>query len=68
MITTDQALAIAREHLAQGISAGGLVTMYRFANHWAANCSFPDGRGLGKAKNQWVKISVEDGTVTVDAA
>lgn len=68
MITTDRALAVAREHLTKEVSVGGLVTLYRFSDHWMANCSFPEGRGIDRAENRWIKISAEDGSVTVEQA
>jgi len=65
MITTDTALIKAREALATEASLGGLVTMYGFADHWLANCTFPSGNGRAKTNGRTIKIDMTDGSITV---
>lgn len=64
MITTDTALEIAREALADDIEKGGMATLFGYADHWRANCTFPDGSMPAGHVPKKIRIDLATGDVT----
>lgn len=64
MITTDQALEIAREALADDIKKGGMATLLGYADHWRASCTFPDNSVPVGHIPLTVRIDLVTGNVT----
>jgi hypothetical protein len=62
MITNDTALEIAREHLREDVTRGGMVTLYGRGDHWVASCAWPRGRERAEHPIQ-ITISMADGSV-----
>ena len=63
MITVDQALEIAREHLKEEVAIGGMPTLFGVGDAWLANCTFPDGKGI-RENSLKIRIARRDGSVT----
>jgi len=64
MITGDRALQIAREELADDIKKGGIATLLGYADHWRANCTFPDGSLPAGHVRKVIRIDLSTGDVT----
>lgn len=64
MITEDTAMEIAREELADDIKKGGMATLLGYADHWRANCTFPDGSMPVGHVRKTIRIDVATGEVT----
>jgi hypothetical protein len=65
MIDEDKAMEIAREELAEDIRKGGMPTLFGYADHWKASCTFPDRSIPEGHKPKYIRIDFVDGAVTV---